>query len=73
MNNQNQSPSPPFHNNRNFNQNDQNKNNKNKNKIDKRDLPENNKFYCEVCDRGFKTEDKYDEHCATHETVRNEL
>jgi hypothetical protein len=32
-------------------------------------LPENNKFNCEVCDRGFKDEEKYQEHCATHETV----
>jgi hypothetical protein len=35
-------------------------------KIDKRDLPENNKYFCEVCDRGFKSDDKYQEHCATH-------
>lgn len=40
-----------------------------KQKVDKRDLPENNKFYCEVCDRGFKTDEKYVEHCATHKTV----
>lgn len=37
-------------------------------KIDKRDLPENNQFFCEVCDRGFKTEDKYTEHCQSHKT-----
>ena len=39
-------------------------------KIDKNDLPENNKYYCESCDRGFKFEDKYAEHCLTHKTVR---
>ncbi len=43
--------------------------NQKKQKVDKRDLPENNQFYCEVCDRGFKTDEKYAEHCATHKTV----
>ncbi|KAK7484863.1 hypothetical protein BaRGS_00023906 [Batillaria attramentaria] len=37
---------------------------KKKQKVDKRDLPENNQFHCEVCDRGFKTADKYQEHCS---------
>lgn len=51
------------------NNNNANRNNGNKKqKIDKRDLPENNKFYCEACDRGFKTEEKYKEHCDTHQT-----
>lgn len=39
----------------------------NKQKVDKRDLPENNAFLCEVCDRGFKTEDKYQEHVSEHQ------
>ena len=38
-------------------------------KIDKRDLPENNVFVCETCDRGFKTEDKYKEHVGKHQKV----
>lgn len=61
-----------FNNNNNNNNNYQMNKNKKKNKpqkIDKRDLPENNKYYCEVCDRGFKIEEKYNEHLATHETV----
>lgn len=41
-----------------------------KQKVDKRDLPENNMFLCEVCDRGFKTEDRYKEHISLHEQVR---
>ena len=41
-----------------------------KQKVDKRELPENNKFSCEVCDRGYKTEEKYLEHKAGHEKVR---
>ncbi len=41
-----------------------------KKRLDKRDLPENNQFYCEVCDRGFKTYEKFDEHCQSHETVK---
>jgi len=40
-----------------------------KRKVDKRDLAENNKFYCDRCDRGFKTEDKYTEHTAQHQKV----
>lgn len=24
--------------------------------------------FCEICDRDFKTQEKYDEHCATHKT-----
>jgi len=35
-------------------------------KVDKRDLAENNKFFCDRCDRGFKTEEKYKEHTAQH-------
>lgn len=61
------------HNHFNKNQNNQNGHNKknfNKNnKVNKRELPENNNFFCEVCDRGFKTDEKYQEHCATHRTV----
>lgn len=41
--------------------------NKNKNKVNKRDLAQNNLFYCDVCDRGFKTEEKYQEHVSDHE------
>jgi hypothetical protein len=37
-----------------------------KQKIDKRDLPENNQFFCEACDRGFKTDEKLKEHVDTH-------
>jgi len=50
------------------NRNQQNKNTNKPKKANKRELPENNAFYCEVCDRGFKTEEKYDEHCGTHVT-----
>jgi len=32
-------------------------------------MPENNAFFCDRCDRGFKTEDKYNEHTAQHEKV----
>ncbi|XP_033761201.1 nuclear fragile X mental retardation-interacting protein 1-like [Pecten maximus] len=37
-----------------------------KQKIDKRELPENNKFSCDICERGFKTEEKYKEHADGH-------
>jgi len=37
--------------------------------VDKRDLAENNKFFCDRCDRGFKTVEKYNEHTAQHEKV----
>jgi len=37
--------------------------------VDKREVAENNAFYCDRCDRGFKTEDKYKEHTAQHEKV----
>ncbi|OWF47893.1 nuclear fragile X mental retardation-interacting protein 1-like [Mizuhopecten yessoensis] len=37
-----------------------------KQKIDKRELPENNKFSCDICERGFKTEEKYKEHVDGH-------
>jgi len=40
-----------------------------KRKVDKRDLAENNTFFCDRCDRGFKTEEKYNEHTAQHEKV----
>lgn len=42
-------------------------------KVDKRDLPENNAFHCEVCDRGFKTEEKLQEHVNEHEHVSWQL
>ncbi|KAI0219143.1 Nuclear fragile X mental retardation-interacting protein 1 [Lamellibrachia satsuma] len=35
--------------------------------MDKRELAENNVFFCDTCDRGFKTEDKYHEHVMGHE------
>ena len=76
FNNQNRGGSSNF-NNRNGNGGNssfgKNKNKNKKNKLsmfEKRDLPENNKFYCEVCDRGFKDEPKYNEHVATHQTVK---
>lgn len=62
-----------FHNQRNNSnmnfcqQRSQNNKNKNKNKVNKRDLAENNQFYCDVCDRGFKTDEKYQEHINGHE------
>lgn len=40
-----------------------------KEKIDKRDLPENNVYFCDICDRGFKTEEKYKEHVDGHVKV----
>lgn len=39
---------------------------KKKEKVDKRDLAENNAFFCDTCDRGFKTEEKYQEHVDGH-------
>ena len=42
-----------------------NRNNK-RQRVDKRDLPENNKFYCDTCDRGFKTDEKLKEHISQH-------
>lgn len=43
-----------------------------KKKVNKRDLPENNKYYCDVCDRGYKDEDKYKLHCDQHEKCPKE-
>lgn len=40
-----------------------------KRKICKRDMSENNAFFCDRCDRGFKTQIKYDEHTAQHVKV----
>ena len=37
--------------------------------MNKRDLPENNKFFCDICDRGYKDEDKFKEHNDGHEKV----
>lgn len=45
---------------------------KKKNKPNKRDLPENCAFYCDVCDRGFKTEEKLKEHTDGHEKCKEE-
>ncbi|XP_041347125.1 nuclear fragile X mental retardation-interacting protein 1-like [Gigantopelta aegis] len=36
-------------------------------KVDKRDLAENNNFFCDTCNRGFKMKDKYDEHVDGHQ------
>ena len=41
-----------------------------KQKIEKRDLPEWNVHFCEICDRGFKTEEKFKEHTDEHTKVR---
>ena len=38
--------------------------------IDKRELAENNVFFCDTCTRGFKTDEKFQEHVAGHEEVR---
>lgn len=38
-------------------------------KVDRRDLPENNVFVCETCDRGFKTEELYSTHLNGHVKV----
>ncbi|XP_050389922.2 FMR1-interacting protein NUFIP1 [Patella vulgata] len=52
-------------------QNYQNKKNKkNKVQVDKRDLAENNMFYCDICDRGFKQEDVYTKHVGEHEQCK---
>jgi len=40
-----------------------------KRKVDKRELAENNRFFCDRCDRGFKTEEKYNEHTSQHQQV----
>jgi len=37
--------------------------------VDKRELEQNNAFFCDRCDRGFKTDEKYNEHTAQHEKV----
>lgn len=55
-------------NNNNTNSSKNNPNKSNNNKINKQDLPENNQFNCEVCDRGFKTNQLYEDHCKTHTT-----
>ncbi|XP_046558099.1 nuclear fragile X mental retardation-interacting protein 1-like [Haliotis rubra] len=51
-----------FHNNM---PNDKKKNKKKR--IDKRELPENNQFFCDTCDRGFCSDEKYQEHVLQHE------
>jgi len=53
----------------NNNKSPNNNNNKQNVKVNKQDLPENNQFNCEVCDRGFKTNQLYEDHCKTHTTV----
>ncbi|XP_071164909.1 putative uncharacterized protein DDB_G0282133 isoform X1 [Mytilus edulis] len=37
-----------------------------KEEVVKGDNPENNKFYCDTCDRGFSQECQYTEHCGFH-------
>ena len=44
-----------------------------KEKVDKRDLAENNTFFCDTCDRGFKTQEKYQEHVDGHMKVKTFL
>ena len=44
-----------------------------KRKVDSRDLAENNQFVCEICDRGFKTDEKYNTHISEHEKVKYPL
>lgn len=34
-----------------------------------RDLPANNKYYCDTCDRGYKAEDAFQLHIDQHEKV----
>lgn len=43
-----------------------NKKKKKVQKFDKRDLEENNQFCCDICERGFKTEEKFKEHTDNH-------
>jgi len=38
-------------------------------KLNNQEKPENYTFFCDRCDRGFKTEEKYNEHTAQHEKV----
>eukprot|EP00105_Crassostrea_gigas_P020208 XP_011438942.1 PREDICTED: nuclear fragile X mental retardation-interacting protein 1 [Crassostrea gigas] len=45
---------------------------KKKPKVDKRDLAENNVYFCETCDRGYKAQDKYQEHIDSHVKCRHE-
>jgi len=37
--------------------------------LNNQEKPENYTFFCDRCDRGFKTEEKYNEHTAQHEKV----
>uniref|UniRef100_A0A0B6ZJS9 C2H2-type domain-containing protein n=1 Tax=Arion vulgaris TaxID=1028688 RepID=A0A0B6ZJS9_9EUPU len=39
---------------------------KKKEKVDKRDLPENNAHFCDICERGFKSLEKFQEHVDGH-------
>ncbi|CAL1529995.1 unnamed protein product [Lymnaea stagnalis] len=39
---------------------------KKKETVDKRLLPENNVFFCDICDRGFKNEELYKQHTDGH-------
>ncbi|XP_062577878.1 FMR1-interacting protein NUFIP1-like isoform X2 [Saccostrea cucullata] len=45
---------------------------KKKPKVDKRDLAENNVYFCDTCDRGFKMEEKYQEHIQSHVKCQHE-
>ena len=40
-----------------------------KQKMNVKDLPENNKYFCETCEKGFNTEEKYKVHTDSHEVV----
>ncbi|XP_064615558.1 FMR1-interacting protein NUFIP1-like [Liolophura sinensis] len=50
----------------------QEKRKQNKPKVDKRDLAENNAFYCDICDKGFKTKEGYDIHIGAHQKCKVE-
>ena len=76
--NRNNHGNSPHSNNKNTNKKafNNNGNNQHKNKHQKQNSqktvgsPEQDEFYCESCDRGFKIEEKYKEHCMTHKTVQ---
>ena len=40
-----------------------------KERVAKQELPENNKFFCDTCDRGFATDETFKKHTANHEKV----
>ncbi|KAL8574489.1 hypothetical protein ACOMHN_060159 [Nucella lapillus] len=65
-NNNNNAWNNHHHHQENNNKNNQKPGGKKKEKVNKRELPENNQFHCEVCDRSFKSEEKYQEHVSEH-------